>query len=521
MDITPSLKLLLYDRNSNILDSTDYIVNNVGKVVIPELTPNTQYNQGEFFVSWVVGGAEMNKSPVPAFKTLKYETSETVMVYFNDINKDNLERLKGDSTYQIWLQNGNQGNVHDFLDSLKGEKGDSAYQVWLQNGNQGSMNDFLVSLKGEKGDSGLNLTQGGSAYEYALNNGFKGNEEEWLKSLKGEKGEPFTYSDFTKEQLDSLKGEKGEPFTYNDFTQEQLENLKGEKGEPFKYSDFTKEQLDSLKGEKGEKGEPFKYSDFTKEQLESLKGEKGEKGDTPNLPYINVMDLGVVADGVTDDTKNLQKALVYCKDNNAIAVLNKSVYITDTININCMTLMPSGTIIANVEDKPAVIYGNESGYTKGHNSILPNISAKVKSWDKNTTGLKIVNVIESKLSLGEIKNFDKGVKLTATSNLSLCYNQFEIGSLINNKINMYLCQESNGSWINENQFSGGRFAHYSNEGKNRDDVFQIVTEKPDTNPYLINNNLWIKPSIEGEVAKIGVKMQGVYNTLFNARFEKK
>ena len=244
MDITPNLKLLLYDRNSNILDSTDYIVNNVGKVVIPELTPNTQYNQGEFFVSWVVGGTEMNKSPVPGFKTLKYETSETIMVYFNDINKDNLERIKGDSAYTIWLNQGHSGTEKDFLQSLKGEKGDSfKYSDFT--------NEQLENLKGEQGD----------------------------------KGEPFKYSDFTKEQLNDLKGEKGDKgdsFTYKDFTNEQLENLKGEqgdKGESFKYSDFTQKQLNDLKGEQGDKGEPFKYSDFTQEQLNDLKGEKGDKGD--------------------------------------------------------------------------------------------------------------------------------------------------------------------------------------------------------------------------------------------------
>ena len=70
----------------------------------------------------------MNKSPVPAFKTLKYETSETVMVYFNDINKDTLERLQGDSAYQIWLKHGNHGTESDFLQSLKGERGDQGEQ---------------------------------------------------------------------------------------------------------------------------------------------------------------------------------------------------------------------------------------------------------------------------------------------------------------------------------------------------------------------------------------------------------
>ena len=231
MDITPNLKLLLYDRNSNILDSTDYIVNNVGKVVIPELTPNTQYNQGEFFVSWVVGGTEMNKSPVPGFKTLKYETSETIMVYFNDINKDNLERIKGDSAYTIWLNQGHSGTEKDFLQSLKGEKGDSfKYSDFT--------NEQLENLKGEQGD----------------------------------KGESFKYSDFTQKQLNDLKGEQGD------------------KGEPFKYSDFTQEQLNDLKGEKGDKGDPFTYKDFTQEQLDSLKNATVNMPDFSDWQKVKLTD---------------------------------------------------------------------------------------------------------------------------------------------------------------------------------------------------------------------------------------
>ena len=247
MDITPNLKLLLYDRDSNIIDSTSYIVNNVGKVVIPELTPNTQYNQGEFFVSWVVGGAEMNKSPVPAFKTLKYETSETVMVYFNDINKDTLERIQGDSAYQIWLKHGNHGTENDFLQSLKGEKGD-----------QGE--------KGDKGDSGLNLTQGGSAYEYALENGFEGTEKEWLESLKGEKGD---------------QGEKGE--SGKSAYQLYVDN--------FDFQGDIGDFFNALKGEKGEKG------DQGEKGIQGEQGIQGEKGETPTLPdFSNWQKYKLVSD---------------------------------------------------------------------------------------------------------------------------------------------------------------------------------------------------------------------------------
>ncbi len=63
---------------------------------------------------------------------------------------------------------------------MQGEPGESAYQIWLDQGNEGSEADFLASLAG----SGI------SAYDIAVANGFEGTEQEWLASLKGEKGDP-------------------------------------------------------------------------------------------------------------------------------------------------------------------------------------------------------------------------------------------------------------------------------------------------------------------------------------------
>ena len=39
----------------------------------------------------------------------------------------------GKSTYELWLELGNEGTIQDFIDSLvgpQGDPGDSAYEVW-------------------------------------------------------------------------------------------------------------------------------------------------------------------------------------------------------------------------------------------------------------------------------------------------------------------------------------------------------------------------------------------------------
>lgn len=308
---------------------------------------------------------------------------------------------------------------------------------------------------------------------------------------------------------------------------------------------YLVENPDKFKGEQGDKGPqgpPGPVGDSGSSLIfenvpgnngvylrvfKSIDGKKGEmlyetmiKSDiNNNKTSVDISTLGVVGDGKTDDTASLQKALDYCSKNNMVAQFNGTALITDTININCVVDMPLGKIIADVKNKTAVLYGNDETYTEGHISTLPSVIAKNRSWDvTDSIGIKVLNVTGSTLTFRKIENFSTGLRISATK--STVYNTFNMGMLANNKINLVLRQENDISWINENTFNGGRYYHYTNEGKNVDGVYQIVVSKPDTNPYLINNNLWVKPSVEGDVAKIGIRLQGTYNTFFNARFEK-
>lgn len=106
------------------------------------------------------------------------------------------------SAYDLWLQDGNEGTVQDFLDSLVGKKGSdgyvgysgplkpaspgkSAYQIWLDAGNAGSVDVFLASLTGTDGVDGLD---GLSAYQLWVSLGNTGTEAQFLESLKGADG---------------------------------------------------------------------------------------------------------------------------------------------------------------------------------------------------------------------------------------------------------------------------------------------------------------------------------------------
>lgn len=111
------------------------------------------------------------------------------------------------TAYDIAVENGFNGTQDEWLESLKGadgkdgatgekgevgssgEKGDkgetgadgkSAYQIAVENGFEGTLEEWLESLKGANGTNGAD---GKSAYELAIENGFEGTLEEWLDSL--------------------------------------------------------------------------------------------------------------------------------------------------------------------------------------------------------------------------------------------------------------------------------------------------------------------------------------------------
>jgi hypothetical protein len=127
-----------------------------------------------------------------------------------------VEAIKGDSAYQVWLDQGNTGTEEDFLNALVGEPGPdgyqgiagplgpagkSAYQIWLDQGNTGTPEDFIEALRGaegsdgitgsagEDGDAGTAGLDGLSAYDIWLLLGNTGDQQAFIDSLEGEQGE--------------------------------------------------------------------------------------------------------------------------------------------------------------------------------------------------------------------------------------------------------------------------------------------------------------------------------------------
>lgn len=114
---------------------------------------------------------------------------------------DHSKPADGKSAYDIWVEQGNQGTISDFLESLIGDPGISAYEIWLSVGHEGTITDFLIDIQGDsayqvwikEGHEGtvtdfLDSLVGKSAYEIWLDLGHQGSEEDFIASLKGDEG---------------------------------------------------------------------------------------------------------------------------------------------------------------------------------------------------------------------------------------------------------------------------------------------------------------------------------------------
>ena len=147
------------------------------------------------------------------FKILSFEEL-TAVPYALNSNSTNSPGPSGSSAYDLWLENGNEGDVEDFLSSLNGASGStgsSTFEVWKSLGNDGDEQDFISSFKGESGATGS------STFEVWKSLGNEGNEQDFINSLQGEDGNSgnsayeswinLGNSGSEQDFIDSLKGE--------------------------------------------------------------------------------------------------------------------------------------------------------------------------------------------------------------------------------------------------------------------------------------------------------------------------
>ena len=172
-----------------------------------------------------------------------------------------------------------------------GENGKSAYELAVENGFEGTVEEWLESLQAN-----------GKAFTY------EDFTEEQLAALVGPQGP------------EGPAGPKGEPFKYEDFTLVQLEQLVGPQGpegpagpqgeqgpigEPFRYEDFTLDQLEGLRGPQGPVGVQGPMGPQGVQGPAGLTGPQGEQGEPGYSPVkgVDYFTEEEIAELVYDDAE--------------------------------------------------------------------------------------------------------------------------------------------------------------------------------------------------------------------------
>jgi hypothetical protein len=201
--------------------------------------------------------------------------------------------------------------------------------------------------------------------------------------------------------------------------------------------------------------------------------------------------------------------------------------ITSTLVLECSGDLSELTIRANgASFSPAVRLGpNTAGqYLFNADISLPFVTNTAKSgagWGgfSNAIGVDVANVYQSRIVVPYIYNFGVGLAVGGYS-VGCVYNQFSIGVLWGNKVNCKVYPKDGSGWANENVFIGGRYAHDSAEGAANAGCRHIWLCNPNSSTGdSPNQNVFIKPSVEGNETEFHVDIQGAWNRLISPRFE--
>lgn len=242
-----------------------------------------------------------------------------------------------------------------------------------------------------------------------------------------------------------------------------------------------------------------------------------------NGVYVNINDYGADPTGANDSTTAIQAAI------DAALASGQKVTGVGTYKISSKIVIKTDADFSqctfNVYSTPAVAVEISTGSATDPTDYIINkviwLPKRIENMTKPTTGwagqgygVRVVNAYSCEIFVGSVVNFSLGL-FCLGNNDGNNYNNYYLGHLENNKINVKL-QGLGTGWCNENNFFGGRLSHYSGEGTNVNGVVQITIED---SPNVCNNNIFYRPSLEGDVPQYHFACYGSVNTIVQGRWE--
>ena len=214
---------------------------------------------------------------------------------------------------------------------------------------------------------------------------------------------------------------------------------------------------------------------------------------------INPKQLGAKADGTTNDSTFIQKAInlasnkykVICNGNHAIS-----------------STLVFGTSLCNFESCGDIILLNDIDAFKIDNISGANININHITSTEIGNGIHILadtNIVASlNLNVGSILNTKKGIILESNNTKGIQYNKISWNSMYTTEHGILLkCGNNGNPWINENQFYGGRISS----------AIGIETQKGTEQTDRFNGNKFFNFGLEG-ISSIGIKLNYTQANIF-------
>lgn len=231
---------------------------------------------------------------------------------------------------------------------------------------------------------------------------------------------------------------------------------------------------------------------------------------------INVKTFGAVGDGVTDDTQAIQNAADYAFENGLVLGGRGTFLTTQTLKLRGNVDLSGVTILFNGTGT-SVEYGSEAEKTRDILLKLPTIQKITRTWT-NDIGVDIINTAESQIYVSKITDFGVGFQASAYG-MGAAYNTVYLTHLENNEVNFKLKVADETGWVNENLIIGGRFSHFNTNDSHLENVSHMVFDAVEGAQYQPNNNVFLKPSLEGHIPYYTAIIFGSNNTIINGRYE--
>ncbi len=241
-----------------------------------------------------------------------------------------------------------------------------------------------------------------------------------------------------------------------------------------------------------------------------------------SLPEVRITPqmFGAVADGVSDDSAEVQAAADACDVLNATTVVRPELHFPPAAAYLCANTI---NVKENIHvDMDADIIHNGSESTAGlviGTTAISNSSVKLKlrvsrasnsDWsDENSIGIKLINSESSDIFASVSANlqtiapsilpgggFTIGLQCIG-SGTGFVNNTIQLGRVINHKIAMDGTNETSGGigWFNDNVITGGRIAVNAGIHVGTERYGVRLISKDGTNK-ITNNNVFLKTSIE-------------------------